>query len=401
MKNLLASLKVAKTKTGYTVITALLVALVAIWAVSDTLKAEVVVAADGDVQVVKTSSETVGELMQDLGYDITNKDEISHNTSDSVFDGMEIDFTQAKEVTVVIDGEEETYETTAPTVGIFFEAEGIDFNKYDEISVSPISLIDDGDTIEITTAIPVALTDGSEETEEIWTTAETVKELLEDQEIDYNKEKDKISPKLDTKLKEDTDVSITYVTTEKVEQEESIPFQVEYENDSSLEKGKEKVVKEGVEGKALKTYKVVFENGEEVSKKVIDEETVKKSKDKVVAVGTKASKPKQAPVAKNTSSKPSGGKTLTMESTAYGPDCAGCSGISATGMNLKGGGKVIAVDPSVIPLGSRVWVEGYGEAIAGDTGGAIKGNRIDVLMPSEAQAANNWGRRSVQVKILD
>jgi len=84
-------------------------------------------------------------------------------------------------------------------------------------------------------------------------------------------------------------------------------------------------------------------------------------------------------------------------------DCKGCSGITATGIDVRNNPnmKVIAVDPSVIPLGSRVWVEGYGEAVAGDTGGAIKGNRIDVLLPSEAYAAQNWGRRTVQVRVLD
>ena len=61
--------------------------------------------------------------------------------------------------------------------------------------------------------------------------------------------------------------------------------------------------------------------------------------------------------------------------------------------------KVIAVDPKVIPLGSKVWVEGYGEAIAGDTGGAIKGNRIDVLVCSDG-SANSWGRKSVKVKVI-
>ena len=60
--------------------------------------------------------------------------------------------------------------------------------------------------------------------------------------------------------------------------------------------------------------------------------------------------------------------------------------------------KMIAVDPKVIPLGSKVWVEGYGEAIAGDTGGAIKGNRIDILLGSDS--AQKWGRKTVKVKIL-
>uniref|UniRef100_UPI0020BE9DEB 3D domain-containing protein n=1 Tax=Bacillus velezensis TaxID=492670 RepID=UPI0020BE9DEB len=58
--------------------------------------------------------------------------------------------------------------------------------------------------------------------------------------------------------------------------------------------------------------------------------------------------------------------------------------------------KMIAVDPKVIPLGSKVWVEGYGEAMAGDTGGAIKGNRIHILLGSDS-AAKKWGRKTVKV----
>ncbi|TFD97034.1 3D domain-containing protein [Jeotgalibacillus sp. R-1-5s-1] len=93
---------------------------------------------------------------------------------------------------------------------------------------------------------------------------------------------------------------------------------------------------------------------------------------------------------------------LTVTATAYTAYCAGCSGVTATGIDLRSNPnqKVIAVDPNVIPLGSRVWVEGYGEAIAGDTGGAIKGNKIDVFIPSQ-DAALNWGVKTVDVKILD
>ncbi|NEU30570.1 LysM peptidoglycan-binding domain-containing protein [bacterium LRH843] len=95
-------------------------------------------------------------------------------------------------------------------------------------------------------------------------------------------------------------------------------------------------------------------------------------------------------------------KEMTMKATAYTASCEGCSGITATGINLKENpnAKVISVDPSVIPLGSKVYVEGYGEAIAGDTGGAIKGNKIDVFIPSK-QDAINFGVKQLKVTILD
>ena len=97
-----------------------------------------------------------------------------------------------------------------------------------------------------------------------------------------------------------------------------------------------------------------------------------------------------------------GAKTITMTATAYTAYCTGCSGITANGTNLRAnpGLKVIAVDPRVIPLGTKVWVEGYGTAIAADTGGAIKGNKIDVFIPTK-DAALAWGRKTVKVQILD
>ncbi|MFN2747487.1 MULTISPECIES: LysM peptidoglycan-binding and 3D domain-containing protein [unclassified Bacillus (in: firmicutes)] len=98
----------------------------------------------------------------------------------------------------------------------------------------------------------------------------------------------------------------------------------------------------------------------------------------------------------------SAAKELTVTATAYTANDGGMSGVTATGINLKANknAKVIAVDPSVIPLGSKVHVEGYGEATAADTGGAIKGNKIDVFVPSKS-AAKNWGVRTVKVKVLN
>ena len=96
----------------------------------------------------------------------------------------------------------------------------------------------------------------------------------------------------------------------------------------------------------------------------------------------------------NSSSTTSGGRTLNVEATAYA-----LNGITATGIDLSKNPICIAVDPSVIPLNSLVEVPGYGIAIAGDTGGAIIGNIIDVHFPSNDQAIA-WGRKNIQITVL-
>lgn len=111
----------------------------------------------------------------------------------------------------------------------------------------------------------------------------------------------------------------------------------------------------------------------------------------------------QAPATETTSTSTStAATTLTVEATAYTALDGGGSGVTAAGIDLVAnpGAKVIAVDPSVIPLGTKVYVEGYGEAIAGDTGGAIKGNKIDVYVQTKEEAYA-WGRKQVTIQILE
>ncbi len=95
-------------------------------------------------------------------------------------------------------------------------------------------------------------------------------------------------------------------------------------------------------------------------------------------------------------------KEFVVSASAFTANCNGCSGITTTGINLKKNPdvKVIAVDPDVIPLGTKVYIEGYGYATAADTGGAIKGNKIDVFFPSKTEAYK-WGRKKVTIKILE
>ncbi|MBY6052555.1 LysM peptidoglycan-binding domain-containing protein [Cytobacillus firmus] len=118
---------------------------------------------------------------------------------------------------------------------------------------------------------------------------------------------------------------------------------------------------------------------------------------KVTGASTKAAAPKKTAV-KAASKKAY--KEIKVKATAYTASCKGCSGITYTGINLKKNpnAKVISVDPKVIPLGSKVYVPGYGEAIAGDKGSAVRGNKIDVFIPNK-QKALQWGSKTVTIKV--
>lgn len=129
----------------------------------------------------------------------------------------------------------------------------------------------------------------------------------------------------------------------------------------------------------------------------------KKAKDEA-ATAEKALAPPSTNKGNTTSSKTetsNSGKEMYVTATAYSHQDTK-SDLTYLGYNIKKNPnmKLIAVDPGVIPLGSKVWVEGYGVAIAGDTGGAIIGHKIDVLMPSSARALQ-WGRKTVKIIILD
>jgi len=112
----------------------------------------------------------------------------------------------------------------------------------------------------------------------------------------------------------------------------------------------------------------------------------------------------QAAVAGSTSpvrvmaSAPKGGRSLRVEASGYAPGAGGADHRTATGAAAVRG--VIAVDPKVIPMGTRVYVPGYGYAVAADTGGAIHGNTIDLCFGNNAQA-RVWGRQMVTIIILD
>lgn len=131
--------------------------------------------------------------------------------------------------------------------------------------------------------------------------------------------------------------------------------------------------------------------------------SLKKHKEALASSNPKQSTVRNVKTASVSRENVSSSKELMMTATAYTAFCdTGCTGVTATGRDLTNdrSAKVIAVDPRVIPLGTKVYVEGYGYAVAADTGGAIKGHKIDLHVPTESQA-NQWGVQKVKVKILN
>ncbi|WP_077298842.1 G5 and 3D domain-containing protein [Virgibacillus pantothenticus] len=384
----------------------------------DATKAEVVITNDGEEQTVNTHKSTVKEVLAEVGIRVGEHDHLSHNMNDSIKNGMKIKYKQAKQVFVTINGQQTEYYTTTDTIDAFLKENNLSYHQRDDVSFTKGDAITDGLHLKIDQAYEITVNDG-ENQKRIWTTGGTVAEVLEQSNVAFDKDSaDKVEPALNKPVTKDTVISVVRVKTEKDHVTEEMAFETEEREDSNLPKGEERVLTEGKAGKVKKVYQIVKENGKEVSRDLIDEEVVEESKNRIVAIGTKEAqqdndlvtlankqpksnnKPSTVSTAKEEQT--SSGNTFTMSASAYTASCGGCSGFTTTGIDLNANPnmKVIAVDPSVIPLGSRVWVEGYGEAVAGDTGGHIVGNRIDVHVPSK-KAAYSWGVKTVTVKVLN
>ncbi|WP_332650549.1 ubiquitin-like domain-containing protein [Lysinibacillus sp. 54212] len=360
-------------------------------------KTSVVIDANGEQLKIATHANTVEEVLALQDITVSEFDKVSPSLDTKIVSGMTISWEQANEVFISVDGKQSSIWTTEKLVKNILEEANIEVAEHDALSISLDTEVGADNKIDIQKAFQLTLVDGLEE-RQVWSTSTTVANFLKQQEINIG-EFDRVDKPMEDVITPNDKIAV--VRVEKVTDvvEESVDFAVEKKKDSSLLKGKEKVVTEGKKGTVERTYEVIKENGKVISKTVQSEKVMTKPTTKVVAVGTKVL---TASVSRDNNSSLSGGKEFYVTATAYTPYCNGCSGKSATGIDLRSNPnlKLIAVDPNVIPLGSKVWVEGYGYAIAGDTGGSIKGNKIDILVQTKSQAYS-WGRKKVRIKVLN
>lgn len=243
---------------------------------------------------------------------------------------------------------------------------------------------------------------------EISTFKTTVKELLDEAGIEYDKD-DRIEPSLSTEVVDYMKINVTKVEKKQVVEYEEIPYEVKLIEDKELLKGKTKIEQEGISGKKELKYDLTYEDGVLVKKALSKEAVSKEPTNKIVKKGIKeeiivASRESTSRASNqinnsNNTSQVSGnasqasGKSMSVVATAYS-----CGTITSTGTSPRWG--VIAVDPRVIPYGTRVYIPQFNMTfVAEDCGGAIKGNKIDIFMGSEAQC-RSWGRRTIDIQIV-
>jgi 3D (Asp-Asp-Asp) domain-containing protein len=205
---------------------------------------------------------------------------------------------------------------------------------------------------------------------------------------------DKVSPATSERPREGMQIKVVRVSEGFEALSKPVPFETVKKFSDSLRPGQVKVTKNGVNGEKLVRFKVCYEDGKAVTRTSIDTEVVTKPVSKVVSIGSRGRYISRGEEFKTR-------RVLQMSASAYdpGPRSCGPRATGRTGCGLRAGYGVVAVDPRVISLGSRLYIEGYGIAIAGDTGSAIKGNRIDLGFNTYAEAMR-FGRKTVTVHIL-
>ncbi|WDM22141.1 3D domain-containing protein [Paenibacillus polymyxa] len=317
-------------------------------------------------------------------------------------------YTQSKkQVFFVIDGKASAVQTRESKLQDLLSEHSISLQPHDTISMPLNGAVQDGDRVVIKRANQVKVSSGNE-TKKLYTTENTVEGAIRTSGYKLSST-DKVYPALDASVSSNMDIKIVRVKKQQVEQKKQVPYQVIKTADPSLYKGDNRVIQSGQSGVVVQHVQKVYHDGKLVSKQLVNKEVAQNRVDKVIAVGTKK-KPvvlaasvgpndevKATTVSSDSAVRKAGvnfkySKVLqNVSMTAYSSQEPGIGTRTASGTRVTEG-RTIAVDPSIIPIGWWVYIEGVGFRRAEDTGGAIKGHKIDVYYESLSRA-NQFGRK--------
>ena len=285
-------------------------------------------------------------------------------------------------------------DTGAITVGEFLARRGIVIGTTDYVDPSAAMPLADGMRVVYRPAVPIKLVTAAGTTL-IDSSASNIDHFIVDENIELGRY-DIVRPALNTPLHAGSRIRIIHFSaiTQHVIQPVAPP--IIHRLDFALAPGVTHIISPGRDGK--KSVTIVHLKGDDgtTDTRYLDSKMLAKPKPRIVADGVSRYDAVATTGLFSQSNYRVVGK-YTLVATAYTPWCAGCSGYTALG--YRAGHGIVAVDPRVIPLGTRLFIPGYGFAVAGDTGGAIKGDRIDLGFTSQGDAMQ-FGRRVITVYLL-
>ncbi|MDR3091443.1 MAG: G5 domain-containing protein [Clostridiales bacterium] len=301
----------------------------------------------------------------------------------------------------ICDGRATTEQTDSTTIGQFLAEKGITLDKNDLLSLPLDARLVSNETLSIDRALHITVDiDGEKRGETArpgWRVGNLAEEIAAESGHNYYYEY-----RPDTPIQEGDRLIFTAYKERDAEETAEIPFEKTERSDPDTPAGQRRVEQAGSPGVKTTVYRETYKFDELLSRRQISETITKQPVPQIEIVGAK--QPATA-VKGDFGALPSYSRVLEMRATGYSIDyqCTGkrpgdpAYGITRSGVPAKFG--VVAVDPKVIPLGTRVFVEGYGQALAADTGGAIYGNRIDLCFDS-LNEASNYGVKNIKVYVL-
>lgn len=354
----------------------------------------------GLTTTIVSAADTVGDALRGAGIDVYLADRVRPELAAPVQDGMHVFIERSKAITIVCDDPEVAptgsfvTRSRRETVREVLADEGIALSGREEV-VPPLDTpVRHGMEVSIRRFHPVTIAvDGR--TIAARTKRGTIRELLADEQIALGP-LDRITPHLDAEPKDGTVVTIVRVREVEEEEEEAIPYETLTRADPDLELDTTDY-RPGKPGVLKRKLKVIYENGQPISKTVLEEWVDDPPEPEVYYYGTK--------VVLREIETPQGTFTywrkLKVLATYYHNSTTGKSasdpeyGITRTGTRTRVG--VVATDPNVIPLWTKMYIPGYGVGVAEDTGGGVKGKHIDVYMP---EGESWWGVRYPEIYLL-
>ncbi len=350
-----------------------------------------------------TRSRTVGQFLNENNIEIKENERVFPEKDHMLLRNTVIRVYSPVTVMVIDDDVATNYSTTMQTVEEFLKEAKISVSADDSISVEDDDEIFDGEIIVITRAKKVTFIDGNK-LYSIKTCLKTVGEAAALIESDID-EDDYMLPSEETKILNGMTIEIVRVTKSNTIKTVAVPYGTDYIETDELPYGEERKLSDGINGEAVQTIEVKFENGIQTDEKFISQQVVKEPVNEVYLIGTYV-EPNVKVTATGETFKYK--KVITCSATAYDASPASngkWAGKSATGLPLEKG--MVAVDPKVIPMYSKLYIESedgtswtYGYGVAGDTGGAIKGNKVDLFFYTSTET-KNFGRRKCNVYVLE